>query len=113
MSMPVEPPADDRSERMLQDPDGYFTDARERREAEVLAERAGRRVRSRRNPRSKPTPGVVQLQVRMAREQDAGKLVDRLRSAGCRVWFSSPETVTHSDGVLCRYLVVDLGKDEA
>jgi hypothetical protein len=112
-SVPIEPPEDDRAERMVADPSRYFPDAWERTEAEVVAERTARpasgRFRRKRYPR--PTPGVVQLSARGVSMQDLERLLERMKAGGFQVWPGYPKTHEHDDGVLCVYFSVEVPED--
>lgn len=112
VSMPVEPPADDRAERMVRDPDRYYADARERADDQV--QRATRPARSRRKFYARPTPGVVHMSARAVTEADLDRLINLMRASGLQVWLDgNRETYRHDDGVYCRYLSVRVPEGDA
>jgi hypothetical protein len=108
--MPIEPPADDRAKQMTGNPRRYFTDARERAEGEVIAERAGRpRHREFHGmPVSRPAPGVVRIQVTGSSDDDVQGFVEELRADGYQVWPASRKLLEHRDGTVFRYFTVEL-----
>lgn len=111
MSMPIEPPADDRAERMAANPRGYFADARQRAEAAVARPTSGR---NRRKAYPRPTPGVVRASARAVVQEDLDRLIDRMRACGFTVRLDNGgKAVTHDDRTLCLYFSVEVPEDGA
>lgn len=106
MSMPVEPSPDDRAERMVRDPQGYFADARERAEVEVAARPLRRHAWQQRYDR--PAPGVVQVRLTASSDDDIQEAVERIRAAGVRLWQAKDRLYEHDGGAVCRYYSTNL-----
>jgi hypothetical protein len=95
VSMPVEPPADDRAERMAADPDGYFATARTRARNDI---RARRNRQARRHQVA--APGVVKIRLQ-GRAED----VDALRgllAAVMPLWQDRDEFDQDENGITGR-----------
>lgn len=110
-SMPIEPPPDDRGERMVADPRRYFDEARERaagRGPEPTVRPAGR---ARWKKYSKPVPGVVQVQATGCSDDDIQRLVERMRADGYRIYLANPRLYEHQGGTVCRYYSVAVEED--
>jgi len=97
---------DPRPQQMVEDPAGYFADARARRGREVRAEHAGE---------EKPATliaGVVKMSLRGATE-DVERLVAAMRAAGIVVWRADSSGTKSGNVAGFQYFSVEVPQDAA
>lgn len=89
---------------------GYWSAAWERGEAEVLAERAAQPPACRRDGSRRPStlvPGVVAMSLR-GDAADVNRMVERMRSAGLKVWHVRGEAASDGRAAGFRYFSVEV-----